>query len=83
MNAKDYLKSKAIFDNPRIVDSTGQTLDYYLEELLIEYVKQVKSALATVSLGEPSEATVCDNCKGYGYTLDENGRRDSSCLKCL
>lgn len=49
MTAGEYLKSKGIFDNPRIIDSTGMVTSYYLEELLIEYEKQVKSTLAPVS----------------------------------
>ena len=26
--------------------------------------------------------SVCSNCDGYGYTLDENGRRKEHCDKC-
>jgi len=26
--------------------------------------------------------SVCSNCDGYGYTVDENGRRKEHCDKC-
>tara|TARA_R110002020_G_C15782420_1_gene729352 strand:- start:51 stop:263 length:213 start_codon:yes stop_codon:yes gene_type:complete len=26
--------------------------------------------------------SVCSNCDGYGYTLDENGKRKEHCDKC-
>lgn len=29
-----------------------------------------------------SEQLVCSNCDGYGYTVDENGRRKEHCTKC-
>jgi hypothetical protein len=29
-----------------------------------------------------SEQLVCDECNGWGYTVDENGRRKAHCIKC-
>ena len=29
-----------------------------------------------------SEQLVCDECNGWGYTVDENGRRKAHCTKC-
>jgi len=37
--AKEFLKTKGIFDNPSITDSLGLITTYCLEEILIEYEK--------------------------------------------
>lgn len=29
-----------------------------------------------------SNPVVCGNCDGWGYTLDENGRRKENCKQC-
>jgi len=29
-----------------------------------------------------SKSVVCGNCDGYGYTVDENGRRKEHCNEC-
>ena len=29
-----------------------------------------------------SEQLVCDECNGWGYTVDKNGRRKAHCTKC-
>lgn len=29
-----------------------------------------------------SEQLVCDECYGWGYTVDEDGRRKGHCTKC-
>ena len=36
-----YLESKGIKDNPRIIDSSGQATDFYLQDLLEDYTKQL------------------------------------------
>lgn len=28
------------------------------------------------------EQSVCDECKGWGYTVDDDGRRKTHCSKC-
>ena len=37
-----YLESKGIKDNPRIIDSSGQATDFYLQDLLEDYTKQLR-----------------------------------------
>ncbi len=29
-----------------------------------------------------SKSVVCEDCYGYGYTVDKNGRRKDHCYKC-
>ena len=29
-----------------------------------------------------SKSVVCGNCNGWGYTVDENGRRKEHCKEC-
>ena len=29
-----------------------------------------------------SKSVVCGNCEGWGYTVDENGRRKEHCKEC-
>jgi|TARA_B110000259_G_C13760673_1_gene300561 hypothetical protein len=35
-----------------------------------------------LSLHNVIVTSVCGNCDGYGYTVDENGRRKEHCTKC-
>lgn len=41
MTELKYLESKGIKDNPRIIDSSGQATDFYLQDLLEDYTKQL------------------------------------------
>ena len=41
MNVLEYLESKGIKDNPRIIDVSGQTTDFYLQTLLEDFKKQL------------------------------------------
>ena len=41
MTELKYLESKGIKDNPRIIDSSGQATDFYLQDLLKDYTKQL------------------------------------------
>ena len=41
MTELKYLDSKGIKDNPRIIDSSGQATDFYLQDLLEDYTKQL------------------------------------------
>lgn len=34
------------------------------------------------SLYDVSKSVVCGNCDGWGYTVDENGRRKEHCKEC-
>ena len=42
MNVLEYLNSKGIKDNPRVIDANGQATDYYLQTLLEDFEKQLK-----------------------------------------
>tara|TARA_R110000772_G_C13016148_1_gene409991 strand:+ start:248 stop:496 length:249 start_codon:yes stop_codon:yes gene_type:complete len=35
-----------------------------------------------LSLSGVSDSVVCGNCDGWGYTVDENGRRKEHCKEC-
>ena len=41
MTELKYLESKGIKDNPRIIDSSGQATDFYLQDLLEDYTNQL------------------------------------------
>ena len=41
MTEKEYLNSKGIKDNPRIIDASGQATDFYLQDLLKDYKEQL------------------------------------------
>ena len=51
--------------------------DENLENLIIIYTKAL--SITAVVQAKPE---VCENCDGWGYTLDENGRRKEHCFKC-
>ena len=56
---------------------------YY--EILRHYVNPNDCATVVkqlLSLHNVSNSVVCGNCDGYGYTVDENGRRKEHCKKC-
>ena len=50
--------------------------DFYGRQTVLKAINQ---ALNTQSV---SNSVICGNCKGYGYTIDENGRRKESCKDC-
>jgi len=50
----------------------------YLENRL----KEREQALRTHGVVGRSKQLVCDECNGWGYTVDENGRRKAHCTKC-
>ena len=46
----------------------------------IEEINQIEQAL--LILHNVSKSSTCENCDGWGYTVDENGRRDKHCNVC-
>ena len=48
---------------------------------LEDYIKHLNQAKNNEVLDIVSDS-VCSNCDGYGYTIDENGRRKEHCDKC-
>jgi len=55
----------------------GETRRY----LTLKAFEELKSKLNTFAIHDVSDSA-CPNCDGYGYTLDENGRRKEHCDKC-
>jgi len=46
---------------------------------LEDFAKEIKEQL---TIPVVSKSVVCGNCDGYGYTVDENGRRKEHCNEC-
>jgi hypothetical protein len=46
------------------------------------YVEWLEKQLYLCNVVGLSEQLVCDECNGWGYTVDENGRRKAHCTKC-
>ena len=44
--------------------------------------KNIPKLVKNLSLSGASKSVVCGNCDGYGYTVDENGRRKEHCNEC-
>ena len=65
MNVLKYLDSKGIKDNPRIIDSGGQATDFYLQDLLEDYTKQL--TLTDVSQQSELLFCKCGSVKNRGY----------------
>ena len=57
-----------------------------LKHLLIAYKSTVIGLQTThdgiLSLFSVGKSVVCGNCDGWGYTVDENGRRKDHCKEC-
>jgi hypothetical protein len=70
--AKRFLESRG-YPNPEC-DYENELLD-----TLVEYAQQQAKNNEVLDLVSDS---VCSNCDGYGYTIDENGRRKEHCDKC-
>ena len=52
----------------------------------VKHVTEAKTILnkieAAISVTHCCGDVVCGNCDGYGYTVDENGRRKDHCKEC-
>lgn len=53
---------------------------YYNAEDMIDFAKYVLKEKLTLT--DVSKSVVCGNCDGWGYTVDENGRRKEHCKEC-
>jgi hypothetical protein len=62
MTELKYLESKGIKDNPRIIDSSGQATDFYLQDLLEDYTKQLTIPVVVSTL--PNECGILKNING-------------------
>jgi len=43
---------------------------------------QIKELKEQLNFSGVSKSVVCGDCDGYGYTVDENGRRKEHCNEC-
>lgn len=50
-----------------------------IEDLVEELAE---SKVKNLVLSGVSKSVVCGNCDGWGYTVDENGRRKEHCKEC-
>jgi hypothetical protein len=46
------------------------------------YTDFLEKKLAAINYTHSCGDVVCGNCDGYGYTVDENGRRKEHCKEC-
>jgi len=66
-------------------EETGKSVNGTIVNRLIhlqyseDYVNWLEQQLI---LSGVSKSVVCGNCDGYGYTVDENGRRKEHCNEC-
>ena len=79
MTAKKYLLDIGFDDAhlPELFNNDDKSY-YQITELMEEYHQ---SKLKLLGIGGVSDS-VCSNCDGYGYTVDEKGRRKEHCDKC-
>jgi hypothetical protein len=47
-----------------------------------DYQKVANEIEAAINYTPCCGDVVCGNCDGYGYTVDENGRRKDHCKEC-
>lgn len=56
------------------------------EQYKHEYKKDIRKLITALekqlALSGVSKSVVCGNCDGWGYTVDENGRRKDHCNEC-
>ena len=50
-------------------------------EMMVNFIESRELVNKTNDIHNVSDS-VCSNCDGYGYTVDENGRRKEHCDKC-
>ena len=43
---------------------------------------RIQNIVEKLSIHDVSKSVVCGNCDGWGYTVDENGRRKEHCKEC-
>ena len=65
----------------------GYTMTRYgsKEAMIEQLITDTEYLLSKVENNEVLDLvsdSVCSNCDGYGYTIDENGRRKEHCDKC-
>tara|TARA_R110000764_G_scaffold59189_1_gene128041 strand:+ start:339 stop:608 length:270 start_codon:yes stop_codon:yes gene_type:complete len=46
------------------------------------FERMLKVAFEKLDIHDVSKPVVCGNCDGWGYTVDENGRRKQHCKEC-
>ena len=61
------------------IEREVQIIAYEIQTGKEEFVKGTRRILALFGV---SKSVVCGNCDGWGYTVDENGRRKDHCKEC-
>ena len=86
-NNKDqrvYLKGSALTYEV-VLDAMNEAINYTRccvnNDLNKHPVKGVNETIL-ISKEIEEEQLVCGDCQGFGYTVDENGRRKDHCYKC-
>ena len=62
-----------------------QSIIHRENEPITELIKTevlIKELNEAINYTHSCEALTCVKCNGYGYTVDENGRRKDHCKKC-
>tara|TARA_R110002050_G_scaffold199227_1_gene334043 strand:+ start:131 stop:448 length:318 start_codon:yes stop_codon:yes gene_type:complete len=75
LNDIKYLLNKVMSD---IIKEAFENIDREADKRLDEKLKNGSESFGLYDVSD----SVCSNCDGYGYTLDENGRRKEHCDKC-
>ena len=52
------------------------------KQALNKYIDYLEAQAKQLILSGVSKSVVCGNCDGWGYTVDENGRRKEHCNEC-
>ena len=51
---------------------------YQRELVRMQFIHSIRQLI----IPDVSKSVVCGNCDGWGYTVDENGRRKEHCKEC-
>jgi hypothetical protein len=54
----------------------------HLIAMSMRMYKNEDTLVKNLALSDVSKSVVCGNCDGWGYTVDENGRRKEHCKEC-
>jgi aldehyde:ferredoxin oxidoreductase len=80
LTAEEFIQSKGVFHHPRI-ENFDNNDSFDVAELMEEYAE----AYHQEKINEEKirdDNGICLHCDGWGYTVDENGRRKEHCNHC-
>ena len=76
MNINQEIEKEEMKVQNLVKDWHSQKLVSFIDDL----IKQDRAE--QLILSGVSKSVVCGDCDGYGYTVDENGRRKEHCNEC-